>query len=613
MIDLDIARCSQTMVEMRDGVRLNTFVFVPRDSRDRHPVIVHRTPYGITTPEGKDITDPSKGWVPNPEDPLRGAIMRGWREIVRHGYAVVYQDTRGRYGSEGEDRVYYDDATDGYDTLEWIADQPWSNQRVGLSGSSACATTALAAASQQHPSVQAFYAQVGGASIYNDVVYEGHSIELERLWLWVGFNTRGLSAAHRSTVAERFGLTPSEVDEHIQGAWQRFRALSKAADSDFNSNLGSDHDAATVPFLTSSADWMHLPLTGYPDFSVVQPFLDEILTHPTTDDFRQGHDFVPTIEVPGFHATSWYDVFMPSVLRAYQELQARVGNQKLWIGPNAHYFIYDRRFWLDRVPYFEWFGHWLKDEPTELIEEAPVYFCTRSWVDDPDTLTPTDWAHTTEWPPPGVETRRLYLTGDGALTAGGPGGPSRSFDYDPHHPVPTIGGRNMSIEGGSLDQRPAQALPHYGLTYTGDPLDHDVTIAGRAVVAAHVGSDCPDTDFVAKLIEVHPDGRAMLLMDGVVRAMYRNHTGEPEHLEPGEVYAIAIELGDIHHTLRAGSRIQVDITSSNFPRRIRNTNSGHPIVAADSDTDIRVAHNVVHHSPDHPTFLEFQALMEPDA
>ena len=130
---------------------------------------------------------------------MAGAILRGWREIVRHGYAAVYQDCRGRYGSQGEDHAYGDDASDGFDTLEWIDDQPWSNHRVGVSGSSAVATTALAAASQGHPSVKAFFAQVGGSSIYDDVVYEGQSIEMERLWLWIAGNIR----ACRPPIARR--------------------------------------------------------------------------------------------------------------------------------------------------------------------------------------------------------------------------------------------------------------------------------------------------------------------------------------------------------------------------------------------------------------------------
>ena len=135
------ARGFQAMVPMRDGTRLNTFVFLPGSGGPRWPVILHRTPYGITSAGVSDKTDFTKAWLPSPEEPLRGSILRGWRNIVAHGYAAVYQDTRGRHGSEGEDRVYADDAADGRDTLDWIAGEPWSNQMVGMSGSSAGATT----------------------------------------------------------------------------------------------------------------------------------------------------------------------------------------------------------------------------------------------------------------------------------------------------------------------------------------------------------------------------------------------------------------------------------------------------------------------------------------
>ena len=130
------ARSFQAMVPMRDGIRLNTFVFLPNDGGPRWPVIVHRTPYGIAAADAPHKFDHTRAWLPNPAEPMRGSIMRGWKALVAHGYAAVYQDCRGRHGSEGEDRVYGDDANDGYDTLEWIAGQSWTNHRVGMSGSS---------------------------------------------------------------------------------------------------------------------------------------------------------------------------------------------------------------------------------------------------------------------------------------------------------------------------------------------------------------------------------------------------------------------------------------------------------------------------------------------
>ena len=583
----------QAMVAMRDGTRLNTFVFLPGSEGPRWPVILHRTPYGITAADASDKTDFTKAWLPSAEEPLRGSILRGWRNIVAHGYAAVYQDTRGRHGSEGEDRVYADDAADGRDTLEWIASQPWSNQMVGMSGSSAGATTTFAAASARHPTLRAFFAQAGASSIYDDVVYEGQSIEMERLWLWVARNIPGLSSSHRDGVMRRFGVSEAELDAAAASAAARYARLEAARHAD-------------PPFI-QSPDWMRLPLTGYPDFSTWQPFLDEIITHPGPDAFRAAHNFRRTIEIPGFHVTSWFDIFQTSVLAAFSDIQSRVGHQKLWIGPNEHYFVYHRNFW-PRDPYFAWFDYWLKGKPTGIMDEPAVLYSPRSWVEGREAYTPSDWRHADHWPPPEAMLHRLYLRGDGTLGADAPGGPRRHYRYDPRRPISTAGGRNMLIDAGPRDQRAVQGVSDYGLIYCGEPLANDLTIAGEVRVSLAVESDCPDTDFIAKLIDLHPDGRAMLLMDGVIRAMYRDPSGEPRPLAPHCVERLTINLGHMCHTFGAGHRIELDVNSSNFPRRARNTNSGHPILANDGDADIRVATNVIHHTAAMPSFLELPVV-----
>jgi putative CocE/NonD family hydrolase len=592
------ARCFQTMVAMRDGVRLNTFVFLPEGGGPRWPVILHRTPYGIAAADAGDKFDCTKAWLPSAAEPLRGSILRGWRDIVAHGYAAVYQDTRGRHGSEGEDRVYADDAADGHDTLEWIAGRPWTNQQVGMSGSSAGATTTFAAASTRHPTLRAFFAQAGASSIYDDVVYEGQSIEMERLWLWVARNIPGLSPSHRQAVMRRFGIGAAELEAAAASAAQRYARLDAAR-------------GAEPPFVASE-EWLRLPLTGYPDFATWQPFLDEIISHPAPDRFRAAHNFRRTIDIPGFHVTSWFDIFQTSVMAAFGDIQARVGNQKLWIGPNEHYFVYHSNFWA-HDPYFAWFDYWLKGDENGIMDGPAVYYSPRAWVADRETYIPDDWCSAERWPPPGVRPRRLYLCGDGTLSGDGPGGDGpggmvRHYRYDPRRPIPTLGGRNMLIDAGPRDQRPVQALPDYGLIYRGETLTEPVTLAGNVRATLHVQSDCPDTDFVAKLIDLEPDGRAMLVMDGVTRALYRDISSEPRPLAPDRVERLTIDLGHIHHTFGRGHRIEIDITSSNFPRRARNTNSGHPVLANDSDADIRVAANTVHHAETTPSFIEISIL-----
>jgi putative CocE/NonD family hydrolase len=585
MIGVAGARCFQAMVPMRDGVRLNTFVYLPESRDASFPVILQRTPYGITTIPGVRTDDPTSGWLPDPNKAMFGPLLRGWHQITQRGYAAVYQDCRGRFGSEGVDRIYADDARDGYDTLEWIAGQSWSNQRVGLSGSSGAATTALAAASQGHPTVQALFEQVGSSSIYDDVVYEGQSIEMERLWLWVANNIPGLSDSHRDAVRRRTGLTADQLAEHASSAEHRHGVLDAARNDD--------------PPYVQCPEWMRLPLTGHPDFAMLQPQLDDLLRHPIADEFRRAHNFRSTINVPGFHVTTWFDVFATSVIATFQEVQARVGDQHLWIGPNAHNFVYETQFW-PSDPYFEWFDHWLKDKPTSLVDQPPVYYSPRAWVADESTYTADDWIYAEHWPPPGRVQKRRYLCGDGTIS-NSPAGEPASFRYDPQHPVPSMGGRNLLIVNGMQDQRPAQRHADYGLIYLDAPLTAPLTLAGPVRAAIHLSSDCPDTDLVVKLVDRHPDGRAMLVVDGICRAMTRHGKGEP--LSPGEPVELPVDLGDVAHTFAVGHRVEIDVSSSNFPRHNRNTNSGNLIVADDGEADIRVARNTIHHGAAHPSVV----------
>jgi predicted acyl esterase len=196
---------------------------------------------------------------------------------------------------------------------------------------------------------------------------------MERLWLWVARNIPGLSASHRDAVMRRFGVSAAALDAAAASAAARYARLEAARQ-------------AEPPFI-ESPDWMRLPLTGYPDFATWQPFLGEIITHPAPDSFRAAHNFRRTIEIPGFHVTTWFDVFQASVLAAFNDIQSRVGNQKLWIGPNEHYFVYHRNFW-PRDPYFAWFDYWLKGEPTGIMDGPAVFYSPQAWVEDRKSLYP---------------------------------------------------------------------------------------------------------------------------------------------------------------------------------------------------------------------------------
>lgn len=719
-------QCAQTWVEVTDRnrdctinpgfdcvpgstqtYRLNTFVYLPCDdhvggcSGKRFPAIQQRTPYGIgSTAMDSSRLDPAKGSIVR-----SSAILRGWRAITDRGYAAVLQDTRGRYASEGADHVYGDDDEDGPALVDWIAGQPWSDGNVGASGSSAGSITAYAAASRNRSgALKAIFAQAGGASIPNGVIYEGQAIELERLMLWVSgnivgpppagivglsdFSFLGVPGKGQVQLLEEFGRPPLRDDlKYIQ----TLGAVLKVAES-----------PTSPASFVASPEWMTLPLLNYPSscglpggpicntpppsgytplpnqqpglrpyFTQWQPYLNELMSHPSKDAFRDRRDFYATVDIPVLHSGCWYDIFANSTIRAYMDLQksdrglAR-GNQKLFVGPGDHYSVYwnskRERFYptsegfdpgAESDPYFEWFDYWLKGKNTansEIMERPAVFYspmdyypqydynaakcypedpngardcywanCEARKASDPNIVCMPEWnwRYADQWPLLDTKDRLYYLGGDKKL---GENLPQKDLDfsgytYDPLHPVPTFGGRNLSIGKGAADQTPARKDRTDVLTYSGDVLTEEVPIAGNVKVALYGSSNRDDTDFVAKLIDFDPNpgsptyGQARLVQDGVIRAVYRNSQTTPEPLVPGEVYPFTIDLGEVLHLFPAGHIIQLDITSSNFPRRARNPNNYAALaakggsVAAASFEDVRTADNRIYHDRLHPSHV----------
>lgn len=688
--------------------RLNTFVYRPCDEHvggctgRQFPVIQQRVPYGIgSTAMDAGRLDPSRGSIAR-----SGAILRGWRTITDRGYAAVYQDTRGRYGSEGVDHVYGDDDDDGAALVDWIAAQPWCDGNVGASGSSAGSITAYAAASRSHSGVlKAVFAQAGGSSIPNGVVYAGQSIELERLMLWVSgnivgappqgivgmsdFSFLGVPGQGQVQLLEKLGVSPDLRDglKYIQ----TLGAVLKAAE------LPTSPDS----FVTSP-EWLTLPLLNYPSacgrsggpvcntpppsgftplpsqqpglrpyFTEWQPYLNELLSHPSKDAFRDHRDFYATVGVPVLHSGTWYDIFASSTVNAYMDLQTSArgtakGAQKLFMGPGDHYSVYwnskRERFYpttegfdpsAESDPYFEWFDYWLKGKDTatsEIMERPSIYYspidyqpqydygAARCYPEDPNgardcywanceihrasdpniVCTPEwNWRYADQWPLPDVKNTRYYLGSDRTLGANPPQADSQfsSFSYDPRRPVPTFGGRNLSIGKGPADQTPARTNRRDVVTYSGDPLEEEVTIAGNVKVVLHASSNRDDTDFVAKLIDFDADPKsptyrqANLVQDGIIRAAYRNGPTKGEPLVPEQVYEFTIDLGQVLHVFAAGHVIQLDVTSSNFPRQARNPNNYAALaakggsVAAASSEDLRVADNRIYQDRQHASYV----------
>ena len=290
----------EAMVEMRDGVHMYTRIYLPGDGQ--YPAILTRTPYGIGTP----------GVPPEPDK---------WPHEVFNGYAYIAQDTRGRYFSEGVDRLFYDDGPDGYDTIEWIAEQDWCNGKVGMYGGSASGNTAYLAAGENPPHLETVLSYVASANLYNDLTFDGGAYRLDAL-IWTLFQTvMGLSETHVNET-----LPPP-----LRPYYDYYRYLISLTLNDLTSHM--------LPFppdrAVDSEAWMNLPIIGgNPSFSTLQPFGDIIMSHPNEDDFRNKLNVHDTIDIPILHVAGWFDFFSRCTIDAFVDLQY-LGNQKLFVLPGT--------------------------------------------------------------------------------------------------------------------------------------------------------------------------------------------------------------------------------------------------------------------------------------
>lgn len=543
-------------VEMEPGVSLYTRIYLPGPGV--YPVILTRTPYGINDP----------GVEPDPDD------ITTWPSEILHGYAFVEQDTRGRYSSGGIDRLFYDDGPDGYKTIDWIANQPWCNGKIGMSGGSATGITTYLAAGENHPNLVAALSYVASANLYNDVTFDGGAYRADSMIWSYGQTVGGLSLSHM---------------------------LSVAPGADWVGNLteiGSElYDLYTHTSLypgyraVDSETWMNLPLIGGdPSYSLMQPFGDEILSHPSQDEFRDKLNVQDTIDIPMLHVGGWFDFFSRSTLDAYVKLQDK-GNQKFFMAPGTHGGLGS----LPYDPYYDWFDYWLKGDDTGVMDEPSfAYYCFGA----------EEWRWADQWPLEDIHYTNYYLHDDGVLNTHrrSHGTSFESYVYNPLDPVLTYGGRNLGLPAGSVDQRPVEAGRSDILFYTTDILREDMEISGPVKAKLSVSSNCTDTDFTAKLIDVYPDGSAMLVLDNILRARYRESMSDPVLMKPRKIYDITINLGDISYVFKAGHRLQIDISSSNFPKYDRNLNTGGELYT-ETNADIQMALNSIHHHGKHSSYL----------
>ena len=551
--------------KMRDGTTLFADVYRP-DAEGKFPVLLLRLPYG-------------KQFISDFGD---------HEFFVPRGYVVVIQDTRGRFTSHGDFEPLFDEPLDGYDTVEWAANLPWSNGKVGTIGQSYLGATQYLMSPTAPPSLRCQVPVSAAADFHSGWVYDVGGALVH------GWMIPYAIFLARNTI-DRLGLK--------EELWPKIRP----------------HLERSINFanpLTADA-YRRLPLMDWADLlNEAAPYLREYLDNP--DDGPYWHRInaekkFGDVDVPMLHVSSWYDIFSRDGAIMFNGLsggaktpEAR-GGQRLLLGPWGHLFPYTSptskgageadfgdASLLDLHHYeLDFLNRWLKDGNDEWDERPPIRLFTmgrNQWRDE------HEWPLTrTQWTPMYLDSggSANTLSGDGTLMRTTPGdSPPDAFIYDPDDPVPTAGGNLLVLPIGAYDQREVEARPDV-LVFTGATLNDDLEITGPIKVALFAESSAVDTDFTAKLVDVHPSGYAQNIVDGMIRCRYRNSREQPSPMQPGQVTELEIDLWATSHVFLAGHQIRLEISSSNFPRFDRNLNTGGDQARG---TSWNVAHQKVHHS-----------------
>ena len=544
-------------VKMRDGATLRANVYRP-SQEGRWPVLLTRLPYGKDQPLGGAIVDPV--------------------QAARRGYVVIVQDTRGRFASEGEWR-FENEADDGVDTIAWAAGLPYSDGQVGMYGASYFGFTQWSAAVKQPPALKAIVPFETWGNPVTGFIFRGGAFELGLAGYW------GLQMG---------------IDQMIRRPHSDPRAVYAAIVA-----LSHELDAlvpsgyASLPLAEFGPFRRHATLPGF--FENIERPMDAELLDPVTISGK--HECV---QVPAFNVGGWYDIFLADTLAHFTEMRRHGKPTKLLIGPWTHtaqrppvgemnFGIGSQLTFMDLRTDFlnlqlRWFDHWLKGIDTGLMSEPPI----RLFV-----MGANVWRDEQEWPLTRAVETPFYFRAGGELSTTQPDAESPDrFVYDPANPVPTHGGALLiapEIQDGPVDQRSIEARPDV-LTYSTPPLEKDLEVTGPVKVELWACSSAPDTDFVARLVDVYPDGRAINLTDGIIRARYRESITNPSLLEPGRPYQFNIDLWATSNVFKQGHSIRVQVTSSNFPRWDRNPNTGHPF---GQDAELRPAEQSILHDREH--------------
>jgi uncharacterized protein len=560
-------------IPMRDGVLLAADLWRPvaADGTENEPVpvLVCRTPYNRA---------------------MLGTAAA--EHLARAGYAVIQQDCRGRFESDGEGWCPVElDAADGYDTVEWAAAQPWSNGRVGMAGASYMGYVQWQAAVAHPPSLVAIFPETAAADYWDPIFGPGGAFRVA--------NRVGWTLLVAMEEARRQGLDDPVLDElrDAVAALEPGDILGRAA--------------VMAPVVQRLQ--LHRPLRDIPFFARAAPWFRDYFEHDQRDDpawLRSNpRSHYTTIDLPAIHVGGWYDVQLSNTLLAYEGMRDRAAtphareHQRVIIGPWAHWGITETRvgdldFGAESVLDVDalrvaWFDHWMRGVPSSVVDEPPV----RLFVMGDDA-----WRDEHEWPLARTVWTPWYLHSDGELSVAAPPAddPPDVYTYDPRDPVPTIGGRLLGTGGarpGPIEQGDVASRPDV-LTYTSDVLTDDIEITGPVRAVLWASTSAPDTDFTAKLVDVHPDGCSYNVCDGIVRARSQH----PIPLVAGAAYCFTIDLVATSIVIPAGHQLQLQVSSSNFPMFEANPNTGNP-AGSDRDVDLRPAHQRVLHDATHPSHV----------
>ena len=503
------------MVAMRDGVKLATDVYLPEKGKPPFPTVMLRTPYGKNG---------------------NGAIAAA---VVRFGYALVVQDMRGRFASEGHHAIIFGNDgiggqhQDGHDTLEWIARQEWSDAEVVTYGQSALGIAQNMAAPGAPAALKGQVVGVAFSDYYHQAAYQGGVWRKELLEGW---------------------LRQTKMDD------------------------------------------VNLPT---------------FLEHTTYDDFWKklnAESHADQVDAPGVFTGGWYDIFIQGTINSFVEINSRGGPNArgkcfLVIAPLAHGHFDEPVVYpdvskapIDLATPMNIVAHWLGKPDKDVDALQPVHYYVMGDCDSPGAPG-NFWRSADAWPPM-ADPASYYLHSDKSLQVELPHGDDKlTYKYDPENPVPTRGGQNLLIAKGPMDQRPVETRPDV-LVFTSEPLTEPLEVTGRITARLFISSDCPDTDFTVKLSDVYPDGKSLLVTDGIRRAALRNSYEKHEPLVAGEVYELEVDLWSTSLIFNKGHQIRVAVSSSNSPRFEPNPNTGdpHPISGK-----TRIATNSLHISNNHPS------------